>query len=216
MTNETQTTKTENEVQADELTVLKQRAKLMGVTHSNNITVEKLREKINAKLAEELTQDEQDEGEDAPADENADAEDEAPEAFKPAKKLTKMQLRQQIIKEQTKLVRIRIANLDPKKKELPGEFITVANGYMGTIKKYVPFGEVTDNGYHVPYCIYKMLDRRRFLDIRTKRDPRTGAVTPQTRYVKEFALEVLPQLTEAELARLANAQAAAGTIGTDD
>lgn len=212
MSEETQTTENETEIQMDELAVLKERAKLLGVKHSNNITVEKLREKINAKLEDEPEQDEasDDTDEDEP-------EQEAPEEFKPApKKLTKMQLRQQVIQEQTRLVRLRITNLDPKKKDLHGEILTVANSYMGTIRKFVPFGEVTDNGFHVPYCIYKMMEDRRFLDIRTKRDPRTGAITTKTQYVKEFALDVLPPLTEEELARLANQQAAAGTIGTDD
>jgi len=79
----------------------------------------------------------------------------------------------------------------------------------------VPFGEATEDGYHVPYCIFKMLDKRRFLDIRTTKG-KNGQPVVKSGYVKEFAIEVLPQLTPEELARLANKQAAAGTVGTED
>ena len=110
------------------------------------------------------------------------------------------------------LVRVRITNLDPKKKDLPGEIITVANQYIGTVRKYVPFGEVTDNGYHVPQCIFKVLDSRRFLNIRTIRDAKSGRIRVETNYAKEFALEVLPQLTNEELNQLAANQAAGRNV----
>jgi len=111
-----------------------------------------------------------------------------------------------------KLVRLRIQNLDPKKKDLPGEIFTVANEYLGTVKKFVPYGEVTEEGYHVPYCIYRMMDARKFLNIRTVKDRRTGIERVESTWAKEFALEVLPQLTAKELAELANAQKAAGSF----
>jgi hypothetical protein len=112
-----------------------------------------------------------------------------------------------------KLVRLRITNLDPKKKDLPGEIITVANRYLGTVRKYIPFGEVTDNGYHVPYCIYTELQSRQFLNIRTIKDQRTGTNRIETTLAREFALEILPPLTKEELDRLATSQIAAGTSG---
>jgi hypothetical protein len=115
----------------------------------------------------------------------------------------KAMLRKEMVAEEMKLIRLRITNLDPKKKELKGEIITFANSILGTVKKFVPFGEATDNGYHVPNCIYKILKRREFLQIRTGKND-----VPDTRWVREFALEVLPQLTPAELANLARNQAA--------
>lgn len=122
-------------------------------------------------------------------------------------------LRQHLKETQMKLVRLRITNMDPKKADLPGEILTVANEYLGTVRVFVPFGEATDDGWHVPYCIYKMMEKRKFLQIRTIKDKRTGVNRPETNWVREFALEVLPPLTQDDLNKLANAQAAAGSVG---
>lgn len=189
----------------DELTMLKSRAKMMGITFSNNIGLEALREKIRAKMEGEVALA----GEvQAPAQVNA-LDPDAPVSGV-QKKVT---LRKYIQEREMKLIRLRITNLDPKKKDLPGEIFTVANRFLGTVRKYVPYGEVTDEGYHVPHCIYKMLKRRQFLSIRTSNRPgRTHQVQVESRWVNEFALEVLPPLTKEELGRLANAQAAAGVF----
>ena len=189
----------------DEKALLMQRARLMGIRFSNNIGVEALRAKIAAQMeAGEPVRD--------------DEEDEAPKTSKtpPAMaenqgvvtKMTVPQIRQKLTSEQLKLVRIRITCLDPKKKDLPGEIFTVANKFIGTVRKYVPFGEVTENGYHVPFCIYTMLKNRKFLSIRTKKS-KNGTDQVETSYVPEFAIEVLPQLTSKELRELAIQQAAA-------
>jgi hypothetical protein len=223
----------------DELTLLKQRATQLGVEFSNNIGLNTLREGINAKLGEADASDgddqgDEDEGEDEAVNgsESQGAEDQpvvqeaapvvvesqfqrnplaetAPVAeSKPAKKKT---LRQQIQAEQLRLVRIRITNMDPKKGDLPGEVITVANEFLGTIRKFVPFGEATDGGYHVPYCIYNVLKKRQFLHIRTRKGPNNTPIVEQN-MVREFAIEVLPDLTPAELAKLAATQAASGSL----
>ena len=114
-------------------------------------------------------------------------------------------------KEKMKLVRLRITNLDPKKKDLPGEILTVGNEYLGTVRKFVPFGEATDNGYHVPYCLYELMRDRKFLSIKTRKGPKGQTIVEQ-QMVREFALEILPPLTEAELARLSAAQLSAGGV----
>ena len=129
------------------------------------------------------------------------------EASKPMNPLTKLELRKQIRDENLKLIRLRITNLDPKKKDLPGEIFTVANSFLGTVRKYVPFGEQTDNGYHVPYCIYKMMRNRKFLSIKVKK--LNGREHIEQQWVREFALDVLPPLTATEIAQLATAQQAA-------
>ena len=131
-----------------ELEVLKQRATLMNIKFSNNISVEKLREKIEAAQVK-----------DEPVVEAAVN----PLGANQEAGVKKMTLGQKIRAEQTRLIRVRIQNLDPKKKDLPGEILTVANDYMGTVRKFVPYGEATDNGYHIPYCLYKLLKSRKFL-----------------------------------------------------
>lgn len=187
--------------EAQELEVLKNRARTMGITFSNNIGVEKLREKVQNKLDGIKEQEE-------PV-----AQTNALTGETPTPKQSVASLRQQLQKDQLKLVRLRITNLDPKKKDLQGEIFTVANDFIGTIRKFVPFGEFTDEGYHVPYIIYKMMEDRKFLNIRTFKDRRTGHIRTETTWVKEFALEVLPQMTEKELKQLATNQAAAGSVG---
>lgn len=111
---------------------------------------------------------------------------------------------------QMRQVRVRVTNMDPKKKDLPGEIWTVANEYLGTVRKFVPYGEQTDDGFHIPYCLYRLLDSKRFLHIRDVKDRTTGIVRQDKVWAKEFSLDVLPTLTQGELDRLAAAQAAAG------
>lgn len=191
-----------DDLQVDQMTMLKQRATVMGISYSNNISLETLKKRIQEKMD--------------------GVEAAKPELEKPiinplvdtkpavAGKKTPS-LRQHMHDTQMKLVRLRITNLDPKKKDLHGEFITVANEFLGTVKKFVPYGEVTDDGFHVPYCIYRELDSRKFLNIRTVRNRKEGTTKVENNWAKEFALDVLPPLTREELNRLATAQAAAGS-----
>lgn len=188
--------------QVDELTLLKQRATTLGISFSNNIGVETLKERINEKLNGTVPEDSKEDNEQV-------------NAFTGEPVKTKVQskndIRTQIKRDAEKLIRLRITNLDPKKSKWPGEIITVANEFIGTISKYVPFGEVTEDGYHVPNAIYKKLKKRKFLDIRViKQRGKPDRVIE--RWVPEFALEVLPQLTEGQLKKLAAAQAASGSL----
>lgn len=196
MTEATQAIETDvqtNDEAPSEKEVLMNRARLMGITFSNNISVEKLRDKIAAKMA----------GEEEEKQEQGAVQAEADDA--PVS-------RQDLINASMKLVRIRIACLNPLKKDLPGEIFTVANDYIGTVRKFIPYGEATDDGYHVPFCIYQMLEEKRFLNIRTIKDRRTGTNRIEQKWVKEFAIEILPQLTKEELKQLAQAQIAAGSV----
>lgn len=203
----------DDEIQSgDEMTMLKQRARMMGIAFSNNIGLETLRLKIQQKL--ENSEPEQTDDADVATAEPAaadgelnplagDTADSAPNA--------RMSIRQKLKLEQMRLVRLRITCLNPAKKDVPGEIYTLANEYLGTVRKYVPFGEVTEDGYHVPWCIYQMMAEKQFLNLRTRKLP-NGQERVEQSWAKEFALEVLPPLTKAELDRLATAQAAAGVF----
>ena len=189
-----------------------------SIKFSNNIGLDALRAKVQAKMDGATDAEAQAEA-DAESD-GEDGENDVEETSQPSpavasvstktaeKPKTPMTLRQEMIQEQMKLVRVRITNLDPKKKDLPGEIFTVANRYIGTVRKYIPYGEVTDNGYHIPLCIYTQLEERKFLNIKTRKG-KNGTPIIESQYVREFALEVLPQLTPDELATLAASQAAA-------
>lgn len=196
--NDNGTNELEGVQKPDELGMLKQRARMMGITFSNNISVETLKAKIQQKT-------------DGEPNEPVTDELQNPEEPAPAPKET---TRQKVKREGMKLVRCRIMNLDPKKKDLPGEIFTVANEYLGTVRKFIPFGEVTENGYHVPQCIFDMMKGRKFLNIRTYKDRRNNnQIRVEQNWAPEFALEVLPPLTKEEIAKLAAAQAAAGGLG---
>ena len=195
---------TEGEAAVDELTLLKERAKQMGIPFSNNISLETLRKRITDKM----------EGKEEPEVNPLTGDVEIAAITSAPKKLDATQnalaLRQLMQREQMKLVRVRITNMDPKKKDLPGEIWTVSNEYLGNVRKMIPYGEQTDDGFHIPYCLFRLLQSKRFLHIRTVKDRVTGVERQEKQWVKEFSLDVLPDLTKEELARLAAAQAAAG------
>jgi hypothetical protein len=185
----------------DELQMLKERARMMGIKFSNNIGLETLKTMVQKKMdGEDSTEPTNQENPPALADPSI------PAAVK------KETLRQRLLRENMRLIRLRITNMDPKKKDLPGEVFTVANEYIGTVRKFIPFGEVTENGYHVPYVIYKMMKRRKFLNIRTFKDRKNNnQIKVESSWAQEFALEVLDPLTPTELRQLAIAQQAAGS-----
>lgn len=179
----------------NELDLLKERATVLGIPFKSNIGVEALKAKIEQKLNEP---------EDAPESAPVQA------VAKTRNQLIQEERRKQM-KEQMKLVRIRITNLNPLKKDMPGEIFTVSNKFIGTVRKYIPYGEVSEQGYHVPYCIYTELKARKFNQIKTKKGLH-GSTDISHKLVPEFALEVLPQLTEKELEQLARQQAAAAGL----
>lgn len=198
--------------QVDELIMLKQRATLMGVKFSNNIGLDALKKKIEDHQSGEASAEAEAEVAAPAVNPLAQAGEDTAAADAPVAK--PKTLRQMLMEEQMKLVRIRVQNLDPKKKDMPGEVFTVANEYIGTVRKYVPYGEATDDGYHVPFCIYQMLKDRKFLNIRTGKD-RRGRVKVEQGWVREFSIEVLEPLTTQELHTLAQAQIAAGSTESD-
>lgn len=168
----------------DELTALKERAELMGVKFHPSISLEKLREKVNAALNSS----------DAPTEEEKPKNNSRLEAQRKA----------------SELVRIRVTCMNPAKKEWEGEIFTVGNSTVGTFKKYIPFN--ADEGWHVPRIIYEQLKERECQIFVTKRDER-GNTTRSGKLIKEFAIEVLPQLTAEELKDLAQRQAMAKSVG---
>jgi hypothetical protein len=180
-------------VQQDELTVLKDRARLMGIKFHPSVGVETLRKKIQDEL-------------DGNKSDDLESEEDKPKAskeglaFKPETKL-EMQLR--LRKEASKLVRVNVTCMNPNKKDWPGEVFTFSNSFVGTHRKFVPFN--TTEGYHVPTVIYNMIVERQFVSHYTVTE--NGKPINKQKLVKEFAVEVLPSLTENELKDLAQRQA---------
>ncbi len=198
----------DSNLDSDELNALKDKARLLGVIFSNNIGIDTLRNKIRDKQKQ---LEEEDNKETVYAAKLLDPTEVGDEP-KPVKEKT---LRQYLLDTATKLIRIRVTCMNPNKASLHGEFFTVANEYLGTVKKFVPFGEATDNGYHVPYCIYKMLLKKKFLQIKTFTNKQTKQIVTNTEWVREFAIEVLPPLTRSELTKLAATQSASGSLRSE-
>lgn len=187
--------------EAELLAALKVKADTLGVKYSNNIKAETLRERINEALAEPEETEEK-----TPAD----PVEETPVELTPAQ--VKAQTRNKQRKEQMKLIRLRITNMNPEKADLRGEIFTVRTKYLGIVKKFIPFGEATENGYHVPNILYQELKNKKFLHKSAKTDPKTGQIRVTTRFVPEFSLEELPPLDEKDLQKLAAQQAAAAGL----
>ena len=169
----------------EEFLLLKERADLMGISYSKNVSLELLRARVNAKLEES----------------NLKAEETQ----------EKVDVRKQIQKEQLRLVRVRLTCMNPAKKAWRGEIFTIANSVIGTVKKFVPYDpKFYANGYHIPYCIYNHLKDKTYMDIKTHDTGSRVEVTPS--FPLEYSIEVLPALTKEELAELATAQMAGNRI----
>lgn len=182
----------QDEPQLDELTLLKQRAQTLGIKFHPSIGLESLRSKVSAALT----------GEDA---EKA-AEEPVPEA--PAAE-SRIQMRNRLRKEASALVRVRVTCMNPNKKEWKGEIFTASNSIVGTFRKYVQFN--TEEGWHVPQIILNMIKARQFQTFYTIKNER-GVAVRKGKLVPEFAVEVLPPLTEKELLELSRRQALAGGV----
>ena len=175
---------------AEELDSLKERCKAVGLSFHPNISYEKLSGRYQEFM-----------------DAKKEAEKPAPVAVVDAPVLTKGQAANKMKREQSALIRVRVACMNPNKREWEGEVFTVSNRSVGTLKKYVPY----DTVWHVPRMILTMIEERQCQVFVTESDGR-GNKSRKGKMVKEFAIEVLPQLTEAQIKDLAQRQAmAAGT-----
>ena len=184
---------------AQELEFLKETARSLGIKFSNNISPETLSEKISQHQAELARKEEE-------------AQQASIVELVPGTGAYDAALRRAVQAKALKLVRVRINNLDPKKNELKGEIITVGNDYVGTIRKFVPFGKATDNGYHIPMIMFNYLKNKEYLVVRSVVHPQTKQISTEMTYEREFALEVLPPLEKDEIKQLAAKQLAANSV----
>jgi len=199
MIEETQADETQIQEPTDTeiLDALKAKADLIGVSYSHKIGTAALRKKIKDHI-EGVEEDE------------ATA---TPEPKTMSKAERYASIRQKQMKECMALVRVRITNMNPDKADLGGEIFAVGTKYIGTVKKYIPYGEATDNGYHVPKILLDQMKQREFLSVKSVQNRKTGQMDITQRWVREFAIEELPPLTEKELKDLATQQAA--KVGMD-
>jgi len=62
------------------------------------------------------------------------------------------------------LVRVQITNLNPAKREWPGEIISVGSSKLGTFKKYIPYN--TDAPYHIPRIMLDVMKERKYIMVK--------------------------------------------------
>ena len=171
---------TQVETQEDELSLLRQRADLLGIKYSPRTGVEKLKALITAALVDDKDEDDLIES-DSIKSNLAD-----------------------IKKEALKLVRVVVTCMNPLKKDFTGEIFSVANGVVGRVTKYVPFGIE----WHIEHILYEQIKNAQcniFVasSIPGRRDEQEAKI------INEYAVQLLPPLTEAELKELARKQAMA-------
>ena len=106
--------------------------------------------------------------------------------------------------EATVLVRCRVVCMNPNKRDWFGEIISAGNSVVATQKKLIPFGVE----YHVPRIILNQLEQRKCQVFFSVKDGKGGSKR-EGKLIKEFAIEILPDLTEQELKSLAQRQAMA-------
>lgn len=197
-----QDTNTHDEEQIpSELETLKERATQMNIQFAPNIGVDKLRARVNDKLNGTNTEEELDV---KPETTPEKVERQVPK--KPQK--TAAQLKHEMVlrqrKEANRLVRVVVHNMNPNKKDWPGEIITVSNSVVGTIKKYVPFN--VENGYHIPQMILNLMKDRQYQKYTKKRIP-GGQTKVVSSLAPEFNIQILDPLSSKQMQDLATKQA---------
>lgn len=189
----------DDEPKFDALDALKKKAKLMGVKHHHKIGIEKLTKLLEEKEAGTVDP--------APVKEDPSRFDMQPAPTKITGRIGRRLTRREYLrKEAAKLVRIRVACMNPNKKEWEGEIYTVSNSVVGTFKKYVPFNN--DEGWHVPNIIFQHMLERECQIFYTAKGPRGNKIR-KGKLIKELVVEVLPDLTTKERKDLAIKQAMA-------
>lgn len=193
--NKTQNTEDEYKQDTDALIQLKQQADSLNLKYHPSIGIEKLQEKVTECQKEMETS----------------LKIRKP---KPIKHLTSSErkLLHQTTKrkEATRLVRVRLTCMNPNKKNWPGEFFTIGNAVVGTVKKFVPFE--AEAGYHIPYIIYTHLKKKKYQKLTVIKLPR-GRIKTKSTMLPEFNITLLDPLTSEELDDLATKQAVNRSIG---
>lgn len=163
-----------------ELDSLKKIADNMGLKYSPNIGLDKLKEKIAEKQTPKTTEG------------SAGGKS----AFYREKKLAA-----------TKLMRVRVVNMDPTQKQWKGVWAMGSNKAVGTLKKFVPFNVE----YHLESFLYKILRDKKWRETYEISDGK-GGKTKKNRFVPSLNIEILPDLTPKELQQLADDQRKRGAL----
>ena len=196
----------------DELTALKNRADMIGLSYHPKIGLEKLRAKVNGQLAKneaELREDikpqvMQDQNAPVITQTNLYGSPDTPVRKRETVAMRKIRLR----KKASRLIRFRLTCMNPAKKDWPGETFTASNCTIGTFKRHIPFNA---DAWHAEEIILNMIQEREYLSFFTVKDKK-GREMKRHKMVKEFAIEMLPALTQKEIDLIAASQKGANRL----
>ncbi|AKH49521.1 hypothetical protein PP756_gp80 [Pseudomonas phage VB_PaeP_VL1] len=200
-----------------ELEVLQEKATALGISFRSNTGVEKLREKINAVLNDEAVGDEEeDEATEAtssipkPSAEAGAAALKAAEAPRPK---TEGELRRDRRLAAHRLIRCRITCHNPNKNDWDAEYFSIGNDEIGTIRRLVPY----EVDWHVPEALLNFIKSKQYQHFYTvtEQTPMGPQKVRRSKSVREFSVEILPQLSEDELESLRKQQAVNGSYKED-
>lgn len=188
----------DEDLKAAELEALKDQATKLGIKFHPAIGEDKLREKVSQAMAEQETAAYEEVDQGAKATPN-------PKAAKPE---TETEARIRLKKQATELIRIRLTCMNPNKREWEADTFTAGNSVIGSVTKVVPFNVP----WHVPRIIYNQIVEKKFQAFFTVKDAK-GRSNRKSKLIAEYAIEVLPEMTEQELKELAQRQAMANGAG---
>lgn len=184
------------------LETLKLQADSLGVKYHPNIGVDKLLAKIDAVKNNTSSED------DEPQEETVTSTKvQSIHAYK--EKLTPAQVAQKARKEAEVLVRVVVTCMNPNKKAMTGDYFSISNRVIGTIKKFVQFDAA--DGWHVPRALVDHIKSRK-CQVFVPAVTTTGKKIMKGKLIPEFNVVELPNLTTAELKELAERQALSGSI----
>jgi len=109
------------------------------------------------------------------------------------------ELREAKTKDASKLIRIIATCMNHQKtksSERQGEYVMGGNSQTGSLKRFIPYGHPV----HIEQLLLNVLKEKKY-------QQRFGKGNQQSRLVQEFAIDVLPDLTPAEVDDLKKIQA---------
>ena len=114
-------------------------------------------------------------------------------------------------REAMRLIRVRVANMDPTKKKASGQIFAFSNSVVGTIKKFVPFD--LEEGFHIPQVLLEVIKDTKYRVTKYKQVMKAGRMeeVPYSVSLPSFQVEILPPLTGAELEAIKQRQLAQQT-----
>ena len=165
------TTALEKDTMPSELELLKTQADILKLKYKSNVTAKTLRKQI----MDELAGDDDSEG-------------------------LSQNDREEMIKENTKLIRCIIMPVAPHMRDYQGQIFAAGNSALGIISKYVLF----NTEFHVPNILLKQIKAQemQFFIKRTV----NGEEFRESKMRKAFNVEILDPLTPEELKELARNQ----------